>query len=109
MAIEKKKMQDPTEAALSAIEQALNLEDGPATGDGSGGKVEPREPEPKLPDVDDHDFTNGPFRDLDVDSTPSQADTRPKSEEPSRPSFVAPDRTAVANDDRQNVGAMLQA
>src|SRR3954451_24816171 len=95
MAIEKKKMQDPTEAALSAIEQALIFEDGASAGQQtrgqeSRGRSAPRAPEPKLPDAEAHDFTNGPFRDLDRDSRSAPAEMRPKADEPSRPSFVAP-------------------
>ena len=109
MATEIKKMKDPTEAALSAIEQALNLDEHslaketPKADPVTGEKID----DPKLPDVDDHDFTTGPFRDLD-----HEAQRREPSlavGEDGRPSYVAPDRAAVANDDRQNVGMMLQA
>jgi len=108
MATENKKMKDPAEAALSAVEQALNLDETFVihTPERSGGK--PYE-EPKLPDIDDHDFTKGPFG-LGSDSLSAQADDHdPRFDDMARSGFVAPDRNAVANDDRQNVGVMLQA
>ena len=109
MATENKKMKDPTEAALSAIEQALNLDEHslaketPKADPVTGEKID----DPKLPDVDDHDFTTGPFRDLDHEA--QRREPRLPIGEDGRPSYVAPDRAAVANDDRQNVGMMLQA
>jgi hypothetical protein len=62
MAIEKKKMKDPAEAALSAVEHALNLDDETfvlQTQNRSGDPASSEEP--RLPDIDDHDFTRGPF------------------------------------------------
>ena len=61
MATENKKMKDPAEAALSAVEQALNLDETFVihTPERPGGKSSFEEP--KLPDIDDHDFTKGPF------------------------------------------------
>src|SRR5919112_1074404 len=114
MAIENKKLKDPTEAALSAIEQALNLDSIQAAQKPDPTPDEP-EPagEPRLPDVEEHDFTSGPFRPVDPappepePEAPRAAD--PDAGAPARPQFVAPDRAAVANDDRQNVGMMLQA
>ncbi|MFD0463748.1 hypothetical protein ACFQY9_19810 [Microvirga aerilata] len=108
MATEKKKMKDPAEAALSAVEQALNLDETfvihtPGRSDDKSSS------EPRLPDIDDHDFTRGPFG-LGSDSLSAQADDHdPRLNDISRSGFVAPDRNAVANDDRQNVGVMLQA
>ena len=66
-----KKLKDPAEAALSAIEQALNL-DIPAPGETA--RVEPR-----LPDVGDGDPLADPFSEaggrrtptLDIDPAPS--------------------------------------
>jgi hypothetical protein len=102
MAIEKKKMQDPTDTALSAIEQALNLDDGPLRDKDRDGAEDTgaAAADPKLPDVEAHDFTNGPFRDLDIDAAPARPERPIPADEPPRPAFVAPDRTAVANDDR---------
>jgi hypothetical protein len=106
-----KKLKDPTEAALSAIEQALSLDD-PIPGDPPERKAEVhRLPvEPTLPDVEDHDFTSGPFRGLgDIPLEPASHAFDSEERQSSRPAFVAPDRTAVANDDRQSVGMMLHA
>src|SRR5918993_2606852 len=112
MAIENKKLKDPTEAALSAIEQALNLDSIQAAQKPDPTPDEPGPAgEPRLPDVEEHDFTGGPFRPVDPappePEAPRAAD--PDAGAPARPLFVAPDRAAVANDDRQNVGMMLQA
>ena len=73
MATENKKMKDPAEAALSAVEQALNLDETFVihTPERPGGKSSFEEP--KLPDIDDHDFTKGPFG-LGSDSLSAQAD-----------------------------------
>ncbi|MDQ4136466.1 MAG: hypothetical protein M3158_09805, partial [Pseudomonadota bacterium] len=127
MATDNKKIKDPADAALSAIEQALNLDKtlGPdefAASDRSAGRGAPATDEaqaagdpPRLPDVDDHDFTSAPAGSLVPDAVPPPP---PPSEEraadlddghDARPAFVAPDRAAVANDDRQSVGLMLQA
>ena len=79
---------------------------------GAGERAQARgESQPKLPDVEDHDFTSGPFH------APTRRLLRPAKDRPAepdapsaaRPTLVAPDRAAVANDDRQNVGMMLQA
>jgi hypothetical protein len=102
-----KKLKDPAEAALSAIEQALNL-DAFAEGQDAA-RVEPR-----LPDVGDSD----PLRDpsgrlapprLDLDQ-PLASDLPPPDR--SRPrregGLLPPDRSMVANDDRQNIGILQQ-
>jgi hypothetical protein len=112
MAIEKKKMKDPAEAALSAVEQALNLDEKfaiqpPGRSDDASSRDELR-----LPDIDDHDFTKGPFgMEADGLDEPMVRTAKPEArpEDGPRASFIAPDRNAVANDDRQNVGMMLQA
>ena len=106
MATENKKMKDPAEAALTAVEQALNLDEvinlQPADrSDASKLDV------PKLPDIDDHDFTKGAFTDVEMRAPKERYNPRDLDE--TRSGFVAPDRAAVANDDRQNVGVMLQA
>jgi len=98
MALEKK-LKDPTEAALSAIEQALNLD--PAAGPAR------EEAGPRLPEVKEGELIPQPGPRLE---RPSNApDLPPVDRDPPRPTFVAPDRTAVANDDRQTVGLMIQA
>src|SRR3712207_5142350 len=107
-----KKLKDPTEAALSAIEQALNLDD-PIPSDSAERKAEIHRlipPEPARPAVDAHDFTAGPFQGLiegDEESHPRPIDLSERP--PASPAFLAPDRAAVANDDRQSVGMMLHA
>ncbi|HLM40029.1 MAG TPA: hypothetical protein VK434_10610, partial [Microvirga sp.] len=108
MAIEKKKMKDPAEAALTAVEQALSLDDRLEVP--SPDRPDARAPSegPKLPDIDDHDFTKGPFLGPDLSSTRPER-REPRMDDGARSGFVAPDRASVANDDRQNVGVMLQA
>src|SRR5215212_11299830 len=101
-----KKMKDPAEAALSAIEHALNLDEAFAVGE-PGEKAQVREKsQPKLPDVEEHDFTRGPFH--REESPPSvvrnDRPAEPEATAPVRPTLVAPDRATVANDDRQDVG-----
>src|SRR5260370_9707442 len=88
-----KKVKDPTEVALSAIQEALNISDAPAA-----------------------DSTRSSVR-SDVTPTPSTSaydegvfDTRPSSD---RPIFEPieeprPSRRA-ANDDRETIGQILQA
>src|SRR6478609_5366828 len=106
MAIENKKMKDPTEAALSAIEQALNLEPVASLPKNEPGELLRAAVEPRLPDIEEHDFTS-PLKGVD----PAPAPPGPRAGDgvaAPRPAFVAPDRPP-ANDDRQNVGFALQA
>src|SRR3954470_3814020 len=102
-----RKLNDPTEAALSAIEQALKLEPAheataPRPDDGA---------EPRLPDVDDRML--GPA--LPASDTLDLAEPEPTPAEPfdrvseAPGTVVRPDRAAVANDDREAVGLLLQA
>ncbi|MET0746263.1 MAG: hypothetical protein ABWY78_23035, partial [Microvirga sp.] len=107
MAIDNKKMKDPTEAALSAVEHALNLDD--LHGSMSDAPRVDHVSEPRLPDVDDHDFANRPFRDLDAEHGRPDPRLRPLEDRANRTPFLAPDRDAVANDDSRNAGVMLQA
>ena len=97
-----KKLKDPTEAALSAIEQALNLDQTPAGPESA--RVEPR-----LPDVEDADplatsarRPNEPVFDGSV---------MPEFEREARREggLLPPDRSLVANDDRRSIGAMRQS
>ena len=109
MATENKKMKDPAEAALTAVEQALNLDETFVIHTPPRPGEQPLGDDPKLPDIDDHDFTRGPFG-LGSDSLSAHADDHdPRLDDRARSGFVAPDRNAVANDDRQNLGVMLQA
>ena len=106
-----KKLKDPAEAALSAIEQALNLD--ALTPNGLEGRAEPR-----LPDVGDTDplldggldaagRTMPPRLDLDP---PLASDLPPPGlERPRREGgLLPPDRSLVANDDRRNIGILQQ-
>src|SRR6476661_2965211 len=100
MATENKKMKDPAEAALSAVEQALNLDEvinlrAPERSEGGTPEAV------KLPDIDDHDFTRGAFAEVDT-ALPRDRYNQRDLDDSQRSGFIAPDRTAVANDDRQN-------
>ncbi|HEX8375239.1 MAG TPA: hypothetical protein VF606_08675, partial [Geminicoccaceae bacterium] len=100
-----KKLKDPAEAALSAIEQALNLD--MLAPQGAESRVEPR-----LPDVGDNDPLVDPAGRL----APPRLDAPLASDLPppdrNRPrregGLVPPDRSLVANDDRQNIGILQQ-
>src|SRR5712692_4047674 len=100
MANTPKKMQDPTEAALSAIQDALNLretEPAPAAGRTAAPPLEPEPPREnrrrqRAPAVDE---------DLFFESPPIPAN------EPGIEGPQAPRR--AANDDRRSVGQILQA
>src|SRR5215212_6894689 len=101
-----KRLRNPAEAALSAVEDALNLN-----------TVEPSKPrdlddasrEPRLPEVTNDTFSVLPTRatslgDVTPAPKPAQDASRPRSAE-----VVSPNRAAVANDDREAIGAVLQA
>ena len=106
-----KKLKDPAEAALSAIEQALNLD--ALTPTGTDGRAEPR-----LPDVGDAEplldggldaagRTMPPRLDLDpplASDLPPPGLDRPRREG----GLLPPDRSLVANDDRRNIGILQQ-
>src|SRR5919107_4669608 len=96
--------QDPTEAALSAVEQALSTEF-PARGEEA---AEDTPSGPRLPEVSDNELgeASGP-RAAPAPIAPPAA--RRPAEERAENGVVAPDRSAVANDDRRDVGALLQA
>jgi len=91
MANTPKKMQDPTEAALSAIQDALNLREGEPAPAGAAPAIEPEEPR-------ENRRRRAPVdQDLFMESAPIAAQ-EPMVEEP----------RGAANDDRQAVGQMLQ-
>src|SRR5215210_4563840 len=97
------KRKDPTEAALSAIEEALSL-------DATPGRQARREEEgePRLPDVaESRPLSEAPRRPLEGEGVviPAAEPAAP----PPPAEIVSPDRAAVANDDRQSVGSLLQA
>src|SRR3954463_1079416 len=98
------KTKDPTEAGLSAVENALSFN-----------PAEPSEPrdldegvrEPRLPDATSDAFPALPAR-ASRDDTPALKPA--ENAEPRRQAeVVSPDRAAVANDDREAIGAVLQA
>src|SRR5712692_8890339 len=95
MANTPKKMQDPTEAALSAIQDALNLREGEPAPPAGASAARPLEPEPAR---ENRRRRAAVDQDLFFDSAPLAAE-QPGVEEPRR----------AANDDRQSVGQMLQA
>lgn len=95
MANNPKKVKDPTEVALSAIQEALNISDVPVDTSRSAVRSDaaPAEQPPATPGFDDASF-----------------DFRPTTE---RPTFEPveeqrPPRRA-ANDDRETIGQLLQA
>lgn len=96
MAKTPRKTQDPTQAALSAIEEALNIGDAPAS------------PEPAKPASNDE-----PRRGRDGGSVPVPPAVGPHMDEPlnvrRRPAGGRRLAHAPANDDRQSVGQILGA
>ena len=99
MAIEKK-LKDPGEAALSAVEQALNL-DPPD----DGRTAMPRgDLGPRLPDINDGDLLQPSSRPVDLDGPAADAeqDRENAARHRGRPPLLTPDRATVANDDRQS-------
>jgi hypothetical protein len=108
MAIENKKLRDPAEAALSAIEAALNLNHLDPVG--AEGKAPDDARATRLPDVEDHAFEGNRARRLEPDPVPEPTDRRdPVGLDRPESAFPLPERAQVANDDRQSVGLMLQA
>jgi hypothetical protein len=100
-----KKLKDPAEAALSAVEQALNLEpadDKQAAESGS-------DAEPRLPDIHDRESLWEPMSPPEPPAPPENGSVRDELNVDSPPQIVAPDHAAVANDDRRSVGMVLQA
>ena len=122
-----KKLKDPAEAALSAIEQALNL-GGDANGDparsnegksareGQSRDAQSRNgqtssassrgaerPELRLPEIEENELRRN-FTTISMDNELTSI----TEEKPAR-KVVSPDRSRVANDDRQSIGMMMQA
>src|SRR5450756_1184703 len=92
MANNPKKVKDPTEVALSAIQEALNISDGPTTDRGSArGDATPLNSPPTYDDD-------------------SAFDVRPNNERPVFEPIEEPRATRrAANDDRETIGQILQA
>jgi apolipoprotein A1/A4/E domain-containing protein len=99
MANNPRKMQDPTEAALSAIQDALSLRDGEPSA--------AAEPPPALPGPDPVDRTRENRRRSRRDAARDQEVFfgEPSAAEPEAAEDAQP---PAANDDRQSVGRMLQ-
>jgi len=95
MANNPKKVKDPTEVALSAIQEALNISDAPAV-ENVRGSVRSSEVMPASP-------STSPYDD-------SAFDTRPSADRPIFEPIEEP-RSArrAANDDRETIGQILQA
>ncbi len=110
-----KKLQDPTEAAMSAIEEALRLDQPKAETDG-----QPSGSEPKLPSTTDNDLKldlpriDQPRLDqarLDLPRIEPVQLAEPAASAPQprpRPA-IAPDTSRVANDDRRDSSSLVQA
>ncbi|MGL4728744.1 MAG: hypothetical protein ACRCWO_08300 [Bosea sp. (in: a-proteobacteria)] len=111
-----KKQADPTEAALSAIEEALQLTSAPETPPDDAGK--------KLPRIDQDSFGASSGPDADIASlNPPKARTKSFQQDKSLPqdlvaddaraqdvpAALAPDTSRVANDDRRDSTALVHA
>ena len=92
-----RKIKDPTEAALSAIQDALNLRDSPSQ--------TPAQPATAEPAAGDLDFgrRNGRISAMDEDLF------RDERDQLSLPGVGTDAQRRAANDDRQSVGQILQA
>jgi hypothetical protein len=101
-----RKLRDPGAAALSAVEQAL-IHD-PARDKKAAA---PREPDLRLPDVSESDLLRQRPRpvNLDGDAEVPEPDFDAAEPDEDAPPLLPPDRAAVANDDRESVGVILQA
>src|SRR5271165_3772857 len=101
MANTPRKMQDPTEAALSAIQDALNLRETPPSAPAARIEPPPVETEPAR----DTRRRRGDAQAVDEDlffETPPIAANEPGFEEPQLP-------RRAANDDRRSAGQVAQA
>lgn len=97
-----KKIQDPTEAALSAIQEALNLRDQPA----EGAAKPASEPEQAEGPPFQHDRRRRSRAAPSLDEEIFVADVAAR---PAQPGEDMPLERRAANDDRQSVGQILQA
>ena len=94
------KLQDPTEAAMSAIEEALRLDQPRQQQDGDDTA------EPKLPSATRDDLNLDLRRDIAPPESAAKAERA--SPPPPRPA-IAPDASRVANDDRRDSSTLVQA
>ena len=97
MANNPKKVKDPTEVALSAIQEALNISD--ATADTSRNSLRSDSCAAELPSVRTAVFTRPSF------DTPARARDRPMFDPIEEPRAAR----RAANDDRETIGQILQA
>ena len=97
MANNPKKVKDPTEVALSAIQEALNINDTTADASRSASRADTA---PPLPSSEPPSFAGPAF-----EARPSAG---PSAD---RPMFLEDQRPArrPANDDRETIGQLLQA
>jgi hypothetical protein len=105
MANNPKKVKDPTEVALSAIQEALNISDAPAdTGRNSGRSDAPPATSSSTPSYETPSYETPSYEESAFDTRSSAVDRQvfDPIEEP-RPSRRA------ANDDRETIGQILQA
>ncbi len=93
MANNPKKVKDPTEVALSAIQEALNISEAPGVNDGRGSVRNDATPTTSTPGYDDSTFDARPSEDRQIFDPIDE----------SRPARRA------ANDDRETIGQILQA
>ena len=99
-----KKLQDPTEAAMSAIEEALRL-DQPKDGTDT-----PVETEPRLPTTSENDLKLEMPRVEPAPAAIPPAPAAPAQQQPAPPrAAIAPDTSRVANDDRRDSSSLVQA
>ena len=94
------KLQDPTEAAMSAIEEALRLDQSKPLG------AEPHPSEPKLPSATEGDLKLDLPR---VEPAPRPPEPAPAPQAAAPRPAIAPDTSRVANDDRRDSSSLVQA
>src|SRR3569832_830804 len=99
MANTPKKVKDPTEVALSAIQEALNISD-VSGAEGSQGSMRGDGTPPSMP-------TGTPGFGDNFELRPGPASERPAFDANDPPPLIA--RRPAANDDRETIGQLLQA
>src|SRR5712691_11971101 len=102
MANNPRKMKDPTEAALSAIQDALNLREPPSETPLRGGEAPLADP----PTPSDLDFARPASRAPAMDEELFRDE---RAMQLPLPGVEEPSQRRAANDDRQSVGQILQA
>src|ERR1700731_2762646 len=101
MANNPKKVKDPTEVALSAIQEALNISDAPAAGNARGSV----HGDDKPTSSSSQDYNEGVFK-----FNEGAFDASPSADRPSFDPIEEPRATRrAANDDRETIGQLLQA